>query len=78
MGTHRNRKHPQLWTARDKRIILRTAAFYSVGFLSPPLEGLKVLLDLVPVNTTRIFQRDREVGAAAINFIRYIIIEESS
>src|ERR1700735_147929 len=62
-GIHRNRKHPQLWMARDKRLVLRAAAPYVVGFLSPPFDRLDVVLNLFQVVATRTCRRDRGMGA---------------
>lgn len=64
-GIHRNRKHPQLmWVARDERLVLCTAAPYTVGFLSPPFNRLNVVLNPFQVVDTKTCRRDREAGAA--------------
>ena len=69
---HRNRKHPQLWRARDNRLILRTTAPYAVGFSSPPFERLDVRRNLFPVIAIGICHRDRGAVAGVDHWFLWI------
>ena len=64
--------------AQDKRPVLRTTAPYTVGFLSPLLESLDVLLNLFQFIATGICRKDREAGMALGHYFLSIINEESA